>query len=138
MQYLIDFGELALRVLLLGALGAVSGAITRRRGAAFQHAIWSAVLAGMLALPVLTAVLPPIKLRHANALPIVSSVVPRAVTNALPSAPQHVPNSSAPVTPPPRHRDFNWPAVVIAAYCVGATLLLLQTALRLRRTAGLV
>jgi hypothetical protein len=51
------------RALLLGAIGMVAAFIARRRRAEIQHAIWSAVLVGMLALPFLTAALPRIPLR---------------------------------------------------------------------------
>src|SRR5207253_6305179 len=62
MHYLMLLSELALRVLVLGALGAVAAWPIRRKGAEVQHAIWRIVLAGMLALPFLMAVLTPIQL----------------------------------------------------------------------------
>src|SRR5262249_20943608 len=79
MQYLMALGELALRALLLGAIGAMAAFLARRRGAELQHAIWSVVLAGMLALPILTATLPRIPLRST---PIVSTAIPRQLATA--------------------------------------------------------
>jgi len=62
MHILTFFGEFAVRVVLLGALGAVVAWTLRRRGADVQHAIWLLVLAGMLALPLVIAALPPLRI----------------------------------------------------------------------------
>src|SRR5437762_9388393 len=60
MGILAFFGEAALRASLLGTMGGIAAWALRRRGVEVQHAIWRIVLAGMLVLPFLMTVLPPL------------------------------------------------------------------------------
>src|SRR5205809_8105660 len=60
MGILAFFGEAALRASLLGTMGGIAAWALRRRGPEVQHAICRIVLAGMLALPLLMTVLPPL------------------------------------------------------------------------------
>jgi beta-lactamase regulating signal transducer with metallopeptidase domain len=57
-QAITLLGEFALRAAFLGVTGAIAAWLFRRRGVETQHAIWRMVLAGMLALPLLMAVVP--------------------------------------------------------------------------------
>ncbi len=142
MQFLMGLGNLALRVLLVGAMGAVAAWIVRRRGAEVRHAVWAVVLAGMLALPLLTATLPPLQILPAGALGIDSTEALPATGGATASGPARSAITGGPAVPaPPPHRGFNWPrwpALVITAYCIGLVVLLLRTGAAIRGATRMV
>src|SRR5271167_3223776 len=55
--------DASVRVLGLALVAVVVLAIPRMRHAAARHAVWTAVLAGMLSLPVLAPLLPPLAMK---------------------------------------------------------------------------
>src|SRR5690348_102170 len=129
MHMLAFFAEFAVRALLLGTLGTIVAWTLQKRGAEVQHATWRIVLVGMLALPLLMMVLPPLPI-----LPSGNTVsrVANAVSALQPSRPAEAPSSfaarsnNAVVLPPessPRGLPLpEWPVLVLAAYAVVAIL----------------
>jgi hypothetical protein len=60
MHSLAFLSQWATKALLFGMIGFVAVWFLRRSGAEAQHAVWRAVLAAMLMLPLLTMILPPL------------------------------------------------------------------------------
>ncbi|MBZ5729179.1 MAG: TIGR03435 family protein [Acidobacteriia bacterium] len=107
--------EVSIRSLLLALPAAIVLWILRsRRTAALQHAVWAAVVCGMLALFALGQALPRLSLR----------ILDRPAAS-LPAAPPAVPANAAVIDEPPEaaqlpspvpRRAIDWPAVAVYAY----------------------
>ncbi|MCU1273980.1 MAG: peptidase BlaR1, partial [Bryobacterales bacterium] len=65
LQLLEYLADISIRALCLGGLAWLVMVVGRVRGPAVRHAVWSAVLAGMLSLPPLVALLPNLPIRVA-------------------------------------------------------------------------
>jgi beta-lactamase regulating signal transducer with metallopeptidase domain len=106
------------RAVVLAMLALLLVPIVRRSSTA-QHAVWTVVLAGMLVLPFLRPVAPPIHihLRQVQA-PVRSSANPPSMPAAM-SPPREravAPSKPGPSLPP------TWPLFVVAAYLAGVVL----------------
>lgn len=73
----------SLRVLPLALAAALVAWLLRRRGAEARHAVWTAVLAAMLLLPVLPVVLPPLRVLPARWAPGLEAQDLPVVTNHI-------------------------------------------------------
>ena len=119
MTLLIHLAEASVRALALAAAAGLVSLFVRR--AAARHAVWTAVLAGMLFLYAGVALVPPLKL------------------GLLPPSPQAVPVARLPFDgpvfgatqppAPPRPPKTNWtPALLLAIYTAGALILAARVA----------
>jgi beta-lactamase regulating signal transducer with metallopeptidase domain len=109
--------ELAVRALALALVGGLCALALRKAPAAVRHAVWSAVLLGMLALPALFLLAP----RWNWTVPYWKVQVP-AVDLALSPADAGAPGHRSPARPlPPR---IDWKQAAGWAYFAGVTLLL--------------
>jgi len=133
MQILERLAEVSVRAILLAAIAWPAAKLVRT--AAARHAVWCALLAGMLALPILTPLLPPMH----------STLVTRFAP-PLPSFNENVPNMSAArspsmrtVTPVPTqpHRP-GWPALLAYAYVAILLTLLTRFVFAYRLSRSLV
>ena len=82
MNSLAFLSESAVRALLFALIGSVASWFLSRRGAEAQHSIWRTVLVAMLALPLLTMILPP--------LVVAVRFNPRTSWNLCASAARHI------------------------------------------------
>jgi len=127
--------------LLLGLVGVCALAL-RRGSSATRHWMWSVALVGALALPVLSAALPSIRLPIAP--PPVQTpkldVRPRAakaprvsdVTPVVPAPTLSTPQPARPARPSPapfRAPPVSWPVLLLGVWIAGAVLLLLRLVL---------
>jgi TonB family protein len=110
--------SVALRSLVLFAAAAI--ALVRVKSAAGRHAVWTAVLLGMLLLPVIEPALPPLPIRVLKPVPAVAMSLPE-----LAAAP-----ASAPALPPrPAPRPpFTWPEAFAMVYALAGLILLCRLA----------
>ncbi len=128
------FIAISLRVALVGLTGLLAAALLRRSGAEARHAVWLAVLAGMLMMPLLTLGLPPLPI-----LPDWTATPPTSV----PPPPLDLPDVVITLTGAPRpavQPGLSWPewsTVALAAYSLVALLLLLRVAWAVRRARAL-
>ena len=110
-KLLAQLADVSLRALCLGLLALV--AIRIVRSAASQHAVWTVVLAGMLALPVLAPLAPPL------AMPVAIRQARPArwvVASGVAAAPRTSVHSVSPTAPPSVPAPPRWPMLVAAAY----------------------
>src|SRR6266850_39732 len=129
------FGELALRALLLGAMGATATLTLGRRRAEVQHAIWRIVLAGMLMLPLLMNNVPPLAiLPSSNVVSNLENAVsvrfPSAVgisSSSFSSGGRNVPFGSS-KSLSRRTSSFEWPMLALITYLAVAAVLLSRIA----------
>ncbi|MBL0156654.1 MAG: hypothetical protein IPP47_06065 [Bryobacterales bacterium] len=124
-------GEVSVRVLALGLLGWVAAWMLRRRGAAVRHAVWVAVLAGMLGLLAATAWVPEWR--------VVTSVVTRPAVTAEfdvvaggDSVAAALPAAAVAMAWP------DWRAVAAGLYLAVVLLLVARVLVLVRRAWGLV
>jgi multidrug efflux pump subunit AcrA (membrane-fusion protein) len=110
----------ALRSSLLVLCGAALLAVLRVRQSSTRLAVWTALLAASLALPVLTGLAPKLPVTIAQ---------PAQVDVPPPVSVDTIPDSAAPV------RRFDWQTAALGLYAVVALILLLRTAVGL--TMGL-
>jgi TonB family protein len=112
--------SVALRSLALFAVAALVLGALRVQSAAARHAAWSAVLLGMLLMPLLEPVFPPLPIRVLKPVP--------AAAVALPD----LPAVSAPAAAPPQHPVprplYSWGDAVAALYFLVALILLARLA----------
>jgi beta-lactamase regulating signal transducer with metallopeptidase domain len=137
MHNLAFLSEWAARALLFGMIGFVTVSFLRRRGAATQHAIWRAVLTAMLALPVLTMILPPLavnsprvvinKVTTIRNMALVDGVSAPAASGTAVSMP--LMRSAGKQSP----QWITWAAVTLAIYLAVSVLLLSRMILQVRR-----
>jgi len=125
--------EFAMRAALLGVIGVIVSRIFWRRGPETQHAIWRMVLAGMLALPLLMAVLPSLRIlpHPAEAMAVVrmpsvnqAAAFHNAAADEVRDSAQFVPLRSFPV---------DWTIVTLGIYFSVAAMMLGRIALSVRR-----
>ncbi|HEY2011881.1 MAG TPA: TonB family protein [Bryobacteraceae bacterium] len=113
---LFHLAGMAVRSLVLAAVAAAALPIFRVRSAAAQHAVWTVVVAAMLALAALEPSLPPVPLRVLRVAPAgvgqgfdsPAGFDAVSYTAAAPLAPTH-----------PRHEKLSWPSVAAAMYLLG-------------------
>jgi len=124
-------GEVSVRALALGLLGWVAAWALRRRGAAVRHAVWVAVLAGMLGLLAATAWVPEWR--------VVTSVVTRPAVTAEfdvvaggDSVAAALPAAAVAMAWP------GWRAVAAGLYLAVVLLLVARVLVLVRRAWGLV
>src|SRR5213594_272549 len=131
MGILAFFGEAALRASLLGTMGGIAAWALRRRGPEVQHAIWRIVLAGMLALPLMMTVLPPLAIlpssdvmtRAVGAVSLIQFSPSSGTSSSFATGPRNVTldsSGSLPRSIPP----LDWTAVALISYAAVAALLL--------------
>ena len=111
---------------VLGAAWLIA-ALMRRRSAAARHLVWTAAFAALLALPFLSAMMPPLHLSQSIPLPDITF---QATTGATPAADSAVAQAlrtsgvPAPGAPVPRRFDLRfW---LMAIWAAGSALALLQ------------
>jgi len=139
MGILAFFGEAALRASLLGMMGGIAAWALRRRGPEVQHAIWRIVLAGMLALPLLMTVLPPLAIlpssnvmtRAANAFSTIRFSPSIGISSGFISGLRNVTLESS--VSLQRRNPFQWPMFALIVYAAVAALLLIRIASAWRR-----
>jgi uncharacterized protein (TIGR03435 family) len=123
---LTHLADVSIRSLLLALPAAIGLWVLRsRRTAALQHAVWAAVVCGMLALFAFGQVLPRLSLRI-----LYSDAVPPAAQGAIADrviADESLPvlQSSAPVSANIR-RPIDWKGLALYAYCTSAFAFLAQ------------
>jgi len=113
-EILGHLADASIRALGLALIACVALAILRTRHAAVRHAVWSVVLVGMLALPVLAPLLPPIAVkimqRPSSAVRLIRGNPPapaRSISRVAPS--ERLPTPAAPI----------WPTVLTGIYLAG-------------------
>ena len=106
-----------LRSLVLAAAVWPALLLFRVRSAASRHAVWTVVTAAMIALAVLTPLLPPLPLHVLHA-----SLDPVTLPANLPPVPAGGLHASAAVSaaPAPVTTQFGWPLVALVVYAAGA------------------
>ncbi|HEX7240666.1 MAG TPA: M56 family metallopeptidase [Longimicrobiaceae bacterium] len=127
----LAFGvELALKgtVLLLGAV--LLAALLRGAAAAARHLVWTLAVVGLLALPVLSPLLPGVDVPLPRAWPVAApALLPPAEASAAPALP--APDGAAAIpAAPARGSGWGW---VPAAWAAGALALLARLALGVGR-----
>lgn len=109
---LFQVADASLRGIALAGMAALL-ALFFRRSAAVQHALWTAVVAGMLTMPLLRMVIPPARV----------VALPQRPTGAMESAiARRVPSVNVTAMVEPAGRLIPWQAWVTAAYLVGLAL----------------
>lgn len=106
--------DASVRVLGLALVAVAVLAIPRMRHAAARHAVWSAVLAGMLALPVLSPLLPPLAMKMFQRSASVGTLITANLPTSSHSASRVVPSRRVPTPAIP-----TWPIVLAAIYVAG-------------------
>jgi len=104
----------SVRVVGLALVAGLALTILRARHAAARHAVWTAVLAGMLALPALSPLLPPLKIKFIQ--PSAPASLPSFRTASTPQRPV----STAPSKALPAPSVPAWPASLAGVYLIGA------------------
>jgi TonB family protein len=119
MQILERLADVSVRALLLAAIAWPATKLIRT--AAARHGIWCALLAGMLAMPILAPLLPPIHsavvTRYAPPFAGFDVSVPKVST-------AHSASRTAPITLPPQPQQPRW-ATLLACFYLAAVLSLL-------------
>ena len=126
--------EAALQGTLLLAVAALLVLALRRGSAAHRHLVWACALVGLVALPIMLALLPAWRV-SAPALAWLapgSSAPPAAESSQAPSS-TPAPQAAAPVSPPPSaveppapapppapQAPIAWPTVALALWAIGA------------------
>lgn len=108
---LSHLADASIRAFGLALVACVALAILRTRHAAARHAVWSAVLAGMLALPVLAPLIPPLAVRMLPQPVPAAHLIRNNLRTSAPSA-SHAAlprRPSTPVVP-------TWPTVLAGVY----------------------
>jgi beta-lactamase regulating signal transducer with metallopeptidase domain len=156
-QFLITLFEASVRSAALGGILAVVVALARVRPGAARHAVWTAALCAMLAMPVLPVFVPALGLRVPNLLSPVQVSAPALVAPEQPAALQV--STSLPAPPPavatPAARTIAmpwpappvavasapsepvWPSMILGAYLCGVALMLAGLVPGARRLARL-
>ncbi|MCE5309039.1 MAG: M56 family metallopeptidase, partial [Acidobacteriales bacterium] len=115
--------SVSVRVAAVAALAWVVLFVCRVRRADVRHAVWSLVLAAMLAAPLLVWFAPSLTLRvgHPAAAPdaIPSRQVPLVVSSTVPDSPLALPSS-----PVSERLQWNWQFMLCALYAAGALIML--------------
>ena len=116
---LSHLAEVSIRSLLLAIPAMLALWLRRRRTAAFEHAIWSAVVCGMLALLAFGQSLPRLPLRVLDARSVVLPTAPQTAAADSPLADE----PEAPSLPPSGKSRLRIDWIAIAAYAYGAVAL---------------
>jgi len=124
--------DASVRVLGLALVACMALAILRTRHAAARHAVWSAVLAGMLALPVLAPLLPPLAVRLWQRPTSTSTLILRNLQTSHPTS------RVAPSRRPPMPVIPTWPTVLVGIYLAGVAASLTRMFLAWRTCRRLV
>jgi TonB family protein len=106
--------DASVRVLGLALVAVVVLAIPWMRHAAARHAVWSAVLAGMLALPVLAPLLPPLAVKMSESPTSAGTLI---LGNL--QTPSHSTSRVVPSRRPPTPAIPTWPIALVAIYVAG-------------------
>jgi len=112
---LAHLADASIRVLGLALVAVVVLAIPRMRHAAARHAVWLAVLAGMLTLPVLAPLLPPLAVKMFARPASASTLILRNLQTS-----SHSTSRIAPSRRPPTPAVPLWPTVLVGIYLAGA------------------
>jgi TonB family protein len=121
LNYLADA---SVRSLCLAVTAMVAIAAARMRSAPVKHAVWTAVMCAMLALPLLSMALPAIPLRVLQPSATLIELAPLPNYTAA-----NVPGAAAVPAPAPRTYLPGWRAVAVSLYVLGAVCLLGRFAL---------
>jgi TonB family protein len=128
---LFFLAEVSVRALAVALLAALAAWLVRKRGAELRHAVWAAALAAMLLLPLLALVLPPVYLAAGAASPVTlppADVVTQSISPVL----------THPLPAAQPSRTVAWPVLLLAAYLIPASALLLRVAAQVRRTGRIL
>ncbi len=128
-----SLADASVRSLCLAIAAMIAIAVVRTRSAPVKHAVWTAVVCAMLALPVLSVALPAIPLRVLA--PAATSVEPLPELVSGPQAAGPVTVKPAPERSP---AGFGWPEFAAFAYAVIAVVLIGKLALGYLLSARLV
>ncbi len=115
MDFLVHLESVTLRSLVLFAAATGTILVLRVKGAAARHAVWTVVLAGMLALAMFSPLLPPVRipvLKASGGPPAVLPELPRATVSFAPAEP---------VAPAPTWR-MTWPVAILGVYGIGVAI----------------
>ncbi len=125
-SYVLNYlADASVRSLCLAVAAMLAIAVVRTRSAPVKHAVWTAVVCAMLALPLLSVALPAIPLRVLQPAPMLIEPPTPAAATAV-NGPG---NAAAVPVPEPRRYLPGWPAVAVSVYVLGAAFLLGKCAL---------
>jgi TonB family protein len=133
MQILERLADVSVRLILLAAIAWPAAKLVR--SAAARHGTWCALLAGMLTLPILAPLLPPIR----------SALVTRYAppfagfdVSAPKVSPARSASRTAPITLPPQEQQPRWATLLLCIYLAMLLALLTRFALAYRFSRSLV
>src|SRR5579864_1870595 len=133
LEIIVRLVDASIRVLGLASVAFLALAIFRARHAAARHAVWSAVLVAMLALPVLALLLPSIAVKMWQPIAPVSALVRGSQPSSAPLASRVPPprRPAAPMIPA-------WPTALAAIYLAVVAASLARVLWAWRACRGLV
>ena len=141
-------GGMALKALVILVVACAAQWLWRRGSAAAQHLVWSLVLCGVLALPVLMFALPEWRVTPAwwpsSSHQVTTSVAAKTTVERAPeailTAPFFHPLAFEPVVMPVASQglvtspsSWRWPQTLLLLWCVGALLILARTLIGIAR-----
>jgi TonB family protein len=112
-RLLAQLADVSVRSLCLAGIALLAIFATRTRGAAARHAVWTAILAAMLALLFVGTLVPPLRLRIATWQPLTPAAVR---TNGLHRGAFQSGGANAAARPAPVPAPSRWPVPVAAVY----------------------
>ncbi|HKW97356.1 MAG TPA: TonB family protein [Bryobacteraceae bacterium] len=110
LRVLAQLADVSIRSLIIASLALVAILITRQPSAAARHAVWTAILAAMLALPFLSLLLPPVRMKIPAALERPRAAVETSLRGRAAQT------RNTPATPPSAPAPSRWPVSLAALY----------------------
>ena len=121
------FTEMTSRMTLLGVTGLAAAFLLMRHAAEHRHAIWRVVLMGMMALPILMTIAPPLRLlpgrtailtyEVSQLASVAFALPPSRVTTAPPAGAQ---NPATTMPPTITNRSATWIEILFPGYVLVA------------------
>jgi TonB family protein len=118
--------------IVLSAAGLITLAM-RRQSAAARHLVWTAALAGILALPFLSITLPTLRIP----VPAASDFIFQTTASALAEQPHPAIHSTPQLPPTQPAVTLDWPTALLALWALGAAIALIRLLAASHRMAKL-